>query len=128
MGGLYTEESVLQVALVTGVIGGGAAFLAGRALARTWRPFWHVVIYMALLGAAVRFVHFALFEATLISPASYAADTLYLFALGALAWRMTRAAQMATQYYWLYERTGPLTWRPRVPAEAVAEKSRTNTR
>ena len=64
--------------LVTGVIGGGAAFLAGRAIAQTWRPFWSVLIYMAMLGAAVRFVHFALFEATLLSPASYAADTLYL--------------------------------------------------
>ena len=61
---------------------------------------------MLLLGAAVRFVHFALFEATLLSPASYAADTFYLLVVGALAWRMTRAAQMATQYYWLYERPG----------------------
>ena len=128
MGSLYAEETLLQVVLVTGMIGGGAAFLAGRAIAQTWRPFWHVAAYMALLGGAVRFVHFALFEATLISPPSYAADTLYLFALGALAWRMTRAAQMATQYYWLYERTGPLTWRARVPGGDVAEKSRTDTR
>jgi hypothetical protein len=110
---LYAEESLLQVALVTGVIGGGAAFLAGRAIAGTWRPYWHVLIYMAMLGAAVRFVHFALFEGTLLSPASYVADTLYLIVVGSLAWRMTRAAQMATQYYWLYERTGPLTWRAR---------------
>ena len=56
-------------------------------------------------------MHFALFEATLLSPASYIADTLYLIVVSALAWRMTRAAQMATQYYWLYERTSPLTWR-----------------
>src|ERR1700753_2329013 len=101
MDSLYAEETWLQIALVTGVLGGGAAFLAGRAIAQTWRPFWHVLIYMAMLGAAVRFVHFALFEATLLSPASYAADTLWLILLGALAWRMTRAAQMATQYYWL---------------------------
>jgi hypothetical protein len=125
---LYGSESWLQVLLVTGVIGGGAAFLAGRAIAQTWRPFWHVLVYMAMLGAAVRFVHFALFEATLLSPASYAADTAYLLFLGATAWRMTRAAQMATQYYWLYERTGPLTWRERPPGEELAEKSRTNTR
>ena len=65
---LYAEESLLQVLLVTGLIGGGAAFLAGRAIAQTWRPFWHVVVYMALLGGAVRFVHFALFEGTLLSP------------------------------------------------------------
>jgi hypothetical protein len=113
MDGLYAEESLLQVALVTGMIGGGAAWLAGRAIAQTWRPFWHVIGYMLMLGAAVRFVHFALFEGSLLSPASYAADSLYLIALGALSWRVTRAAQMATQYYWLYERAGPLSWRRR---------------
>ena len=113
---LYAEESWLQVLLVTGVIGGGAAWLAGRAIAQTWRPFWHLVVYTALLGAAVRFVHFALFEATLIAPVSYAADTIYLLILAASAWRMTRAAQMATQYYWLFERTGPFSWRARANA------------
>ena len=33
------------------------------------------VAYTLLLGCAVRFVHFALFEGTLLSPASYGADT-----------------------------------------------------
>jgi hypothetical protein len=113
MNAIYESESLLQVLLVTGLIGGGAAFLAGRAIAATWRPFWHVVLYMLMLGCAVRFVHFALFGGTLIAPASYAADTIWLLILGALAWRMTRAAQMATQYYWLYERSGPFGWRPR---------------
>jgi hypothetical protein len=121
---LYASESALQVILVTGAIGGGAAFLAGRAIAGTWRPFWHMAAYMVLLGAAVRFVHFALFEAVLLSPASYAVDTLYLLAVGALSWRMKRAAQMATQYYWLYERTGPLTWRKRAPGEEIPGKNR----
>ena len=93
---LYAEESLLQVALVTGLIGGGAAFLAGRAVAQTWRPFWNVLLYMAMLGAAVRFVHFALFEGTLLSPASYTAATLYLVILVSLAWRMTPAAPVAT--------------------------------
>jgi hypothetical protein len=125
---LYASEGPLQVILVSGLIGGGAAFLAGRAIAATWRPFWHLVLYMALLGAAVRFVHFALFEATLLSPASYAADTLYLLLVGALAWRLTRAAQMATQYYWLYERTSPFTWRERTPGEQVPVNNRPVTR
>jgi hypothetical protein len=116
----YASESLLQIVLVTGIIGGGAAFLAGRGIAQTWRPFWNVLLYMAMLGAAVRFVHFALFEATLLSPLSYAVDTLYLVTISALAWRMTRAAQMATQYYWLYKRTGPLTWRARSDIEAVS--------
>ena len=113
MEGLYTEESLLQIIMVTGVIGGGAALLAGRAIARTWRPLGHLVAYMLMLGAGVRFVHFALFEATLLSPASYAADTLHLLAVGALSWRITRVNQMVRQYNWLYERAGLLNWRER---------------
>ena len=127
MDDLYASETLLQVILVTGLIGGGAAWLTGQAIARTWRPFWHVVVYIALLGAAVRFVHFALFQADLISPASYAVDTLYLLVLGVLAWRMTRAAQMATQYYWLFERTGPLTWRPRPASDKNINGTGSNT-
>ena len=113
MNDLYASESLGHILLVTGAIGGGAAWLAGQAIASTWRPFWHVLAYMALLGGGVRFVHFALFEAEFLSPLSYAADTLFLVAVSVLAWRMRRAAQMATQYYWLYERSGPLNWRPR---------------
>ena len=113
MGELYEFESWTEILLITGVLGGGAAWLAGRAIAGTWRPAWHVVGYLALLGAAIRFVHFALFDADLFSLLSYLADTLYVILVGSLAWRVTRAAQMARQYPWLYERTGPLTWRER---------------
>src|ERR1700676_3193868 len=121
---LYATASLTQILFCTGLIGGGAAWLCGRAIAQTWRPFWSVVVYMAMLGAAVRFVHFALFEGTLLSPASYLADTLYLIIMGSLAWRMTRAAQMATQYYWLYERTGPLTWRSRGTGDEIPGTNR----
>ena|ERR1700693_4295789 len=119
---IYATESPLQILLVTGLIGGGAAALAGRAIASTWRPFWHVIGYMALLGAAVRFVHFALFEADLLAPASYAADTAYLLAVGSLAWRVTRAGQMVTQYAWLYERTSPVSWRQKTALDGKPEK------
>lgn len=117
---LYAHETPLQILLVTGLIGGGAAWLTGRAIALTWRPTWHVVAYLVLLGAAVRFVHFALFQASLLSIASYAADTLFLLAVGGVAWRVTRARQMVTQYDWLYERAGPFNWRER----GSAQKSR----
>jgi hypothetical protein len=120
MGELYEHESLAQILFVTAIIGGGAAWLAGRALARTWRPIWHGAGYMLLLGAGVRFVHFALFEATLLSPLSYLADTVYLMAVGLLSWRITRAGQMARQYFWLYERTGILTWRPRADEAATS--------
>jgi hypothetical protein len=110
---LVASESWPEVLFITGVLGGGAAWLGGRAIAATWRPYWHVLGYMALLGAAVRFIHFALFDATLVAPLSYVADTAWLLAIGSLAWRMTRTRQMVRQYPWLYEQASPLTWRER---------------
>jgi hypothetical protein len=60
---LLSDESSLGVFLLVSVVmGGGAAWLAGRAIAATWRPWWHVALYMAILGLAVRFMHFALFD------------------------------------------------------------------
>jgi len=120
MDGLYETETWPQILFVTGILGGGAAWATGRAIADTWRPYWQLVAYMVLLGGAVRFAHFALFDATLLSVPSYLADMLYLLAVGSISWRMTRARRMVTQYGWLYERSGPFTWRERVPPVAEA--------
>jgi hypothetical protein len=113
MGSLYATETFLQVMFVTGILGGAAAWATGHALAETWRPFRQLAGYMLLLGGAVRFIHFALFEGELLSVPSYLADMLYLLAVGSLSWRMTYARRMVTQYRWLYRRTSPLTWRER---------------
>lgn len=115
---LYGSENWLQVLFVTVLIGGGAAWLTGRAVAETWRPFWHALAYIALLGMAVRYVHFALFEGPLLSVIPYAVDTAFLLIVGSLSWRIALAAQMVRQYPWLYERSSPLTWRMR-PHAAV---------
>jgi hypothetical protein len=113
LGEIYATESWLQVLFVTGILGGGAAWLTGRACADTWRPITHVLGYALLLGAAVRFFHFALFEAELLSLPPYLVDTAYLTAVGCLSWRIMRTTRMVTQYRWLYERTSPVTWRER---------------
>ncbi len=115
MSELYAQETWLQVVMVTGVIGGGAALMAGRAISSTWRPYWYVVMYILLLSAAVRFLHFALFHGDILSVASYLVDAAYLVAMGSLSFRITRTNQMARQYPWLYERTGPFSWRERGP-------------
>ena len=87
-------------------MGGGAAWLSGRAIAATWRPWLHVAGYMLILGAAVRFIHFALFEGTLLSPQFYAVDTVVCLIFGFLGFRVTRVAQMTTQYGWINARGG----------------------
>jgi len=108
---LYAGENTGAVLLVTGVLGGGAAWLAGRAVALSWRSPLHVVLAVALLAAAARFIHFALFGGNLVSLPSFGCDFAILLVVGLIAWRATRAAQMARQYPWLYARTGPLSWR-----------------
>ena len=112
-GEIYATESAVQILFVTAIIGGGAAALAGRAIAGTWRPYSQVIGYMLLLGASVRFMHFALFGADLLSLASYLVDFAWLLAVGSLSWRVRRSKQMVSQYPWLYERAGPLNWRQR---------------
>ena len=99
--------------ILTVIIGGGAAFLAGRGLAKSWKPFWRVFVYMALLAGAVRFFHQALFHGDLLSPYYYLVTYAILVAACTLGFRWMRTTQMVSQYRWLYVRTSPLTWRHR---------------
>ena len=113
---LYASENIFQVLFVTLVLGGSCAFLAGRAIAATWRSIWVAAAAMIPMGLAVRFVHFALFNETLLMPRTYAVETLVLMAIAYLSFQRTRARQMVSQYYWLYEPNGPLSWRLRQDA------------
>ena len=105
-------DNVLWIFLLLTVgIGGAAAYASGKAIAQTWRPFRQVPLYCLLLAAGVRFCHFALFEEPLLSPVSYAVDFLVALLCAALGFRLVRARQMATQYRWLFTRSGVLGWR-----------------
>jgi hypothetical protein len=112
---LYEEGSLGIFLLVTIILGGGAAALAGRAIALTWRPWWQIVLYMLILGGAVRFIHFALFGGTLLSLHYYMVDSMVCIGFGFIGFRTARAAQMFTQYSWIYQPGGPLRWRRKPP-------------
>jgi hypothetical protein len=114
-GAFYEEDSFGVFLLVTVVLGGGAAWLAGRAVAETWRPWWQVVLYSLLLGTAVRFIHFALFGGTLLSLHYYAVDSAICLASGFFGFRTARALQMVNQYRWINTPDGLLGWRRKVP-------------
>ena len=101
--------------LVTVILGGGAAFIAGRAVAQTWRPWRQGVLYMLILGAAVRFIHFALFGGTLLSLHYYGVDSAICLAFGLIGFQAARAAQMVSQYRWINQPNGPLRWRRKTP-------------
>jgi hypothetical protein len=115
MGAVFYEGSLGVFVLITIVLGGGAAALAGRAIAVTWRPWWQVAVYMLILGAAVRFLHFALFGGTLLSLHYYVIDSAICMALGFLGFRAARVAQMVAQYRWINEPNGWLRWRRKQP-------------
>ena len=107
---LFVEDSIWIFLIMTVIIGGGAAYLSGRGLASKWRPIWMAVAYMFALGLALRFFHFALFKAELLSLHYFITDTLVLIAGTLLGYRVTRVNQMVNQYPWLYQRSGPLNW------------------
>lgn len=108
---IYGNEPLRDVVLVTIIIGGLCAWLTGRAIARTWRSAWQVLLAMLLLACALRFIHFALFGGTLLAWPAYLVDLAAILVIALTAWRRARMLQMTRQYYWLYAPLGPLTWR-----------------
>jgi hypothetical protein len=97
--------------LVTCVLGGSAAYLSGRAIAQTWRPYRMVPLYMLGIAAGIRFVHHALFGGPLLSAPSLAVDYMVTIVAASAGYRIVRAGQIACQYGWLFDRAGPFGWR-----------------
>jgi hypothetical protein len=92
---------------LTVVLIGGAAVLAGRAVALNWKPAWQVVLAAVGLTLADRFLVFALFEGELLSPWGFLVHFAVILVLGLVAWRIARTGKMVGQYPWRYERTSP---------------------
>ena len=120
---IYEEPSLWHFVIVTCLLGGGAAWISGRSTSRAWRPWLSLFFSVLGLGIAVRFVHHALFGGTMFSLHYYVVDTVFLLIVGTIGYRFTLARQMVTQYGWLFEQTGPFSWRSRQPPET--QKSET---
>lgn len=110
MTGVLWEVGPVPFVLVTIVLGGGAAYLTGRAVALTWRTWAQLGGYLVVLTFAVRFIHYALFSGTLMSAHYALIDVVLLGALAALGQRVTRRRQMLSQYGWLYAPGSLLSW------------------
>lgn len=95
---------------VTLMLGGGAAWMMGQSLAKTWRPIWQVFIYALLLGLADRFMIFALFDGELLSFKSFMVDSATLLIIGLGSWRFNQVSMMVKQYPWLYRRASYFHW------------------
>ena len=107
---LLWEVTIWEFLFITVILAGGAAYLTGRAVAIAWTGHVQLVVYVFLLTCATRFIHFALFDGTLLSIHYFIVDFILLLVFAVLGQRMTRARQMATQYSFQYERSGPLNW------------------
>jgi uncharacterized protein DUF6867 len=110
---LSDDQSLGVFLLISVVLGGVAALLAGRAIAITWRPWWHVALYMVPLAFAVRFLHYALFDGKFLTLHYYLVDYAVCLGAGLLGFRVTRVTQMVSRYSWINERDGPFRWRRR---------------
>ena len=108
---LFVERDIWIFLILTVVLGGGAAFLAGRGLASKWRPLWMAVLAMVPLTLGLRFLHYALFGEDLTSLHYLVTDFIILLAFCLLGYRLTIAKKMVRQYPWLYETAGPLGWK-----------------
>ena len=84
---LYDTGNGWVFLLVTVIIGGSAAFLSGRAIAQTWRPYWHIPLYMVPIAASVRFFHYALFHEPMLSLQNYIVDFAVVLAAASLGYR-----------------------------------------
>jgi hypothetical protein len=108
---LFVEQDTWIFIILTCILGGGAAFAAGRSLALGWRPYYLLFIYMLIFTCGIRFLHFGLFQSELLSVKYYISHGLVIQLSALLGYRMTMARQMAEKYPFAFERAGLLSWR-----------------
>jgi hypothetical protein len=116
---LTDERSLWIFLFATVALGGIAAYLAGRAIAADWRPWWHVALYMLVLAFAVRFIHYSVFQSRFLTLHYYLVDLAVCLVFGLIGFRTMRVRQMVERYSWINERAGLFGWRRRVPNRAA---------
>ena len=117
------EQAVADINAAGGVLGKKLALQVGddacdpkqaRSVAEKFAS--AKIPFVVLLACATRFLHYALFGGSLLSPTGFLIDLVWIGLCATVAYRMTRAAKMVRQYPWLYERAGLFGWRDRRPA------------
>ena len=106
-----TDSGLIAFCVLTG-LGTLASIAAGRSFAASWSPMWLVLPSMIALAAGVHFLHYALFQENLASAYYYGVTLLILLIFACLGYRSKRAAQMGSQYRWMFHNEG-MFWRDR---------------
>ena len=107
----FVEQNTWIFLILTCILGGTAAFAAGRNLAQGWRPYGLLFVYMLIFTFGIRFLHFALYQSELLSLQYYVSHGLVIQLSALLGFRLTMAQQMVSKYPFAYERTSLLTWK-----------------
>jgi predicted MFS family arabinose efflux permease len=107
----FEEASFWPFVILTLGLGGWTARTAGRSLANSWRPIALLPIIVLPLAASIRFLHFALYGASLFSGRYFLSD--YAFVLVFALWGyLTRHSELMKGLYpWAFKRYGPIGWR-----------------
>ena len=116
--------TLIILIVTTLAVGAGAAWMTGRAAALTWRPYWMAVLYFVPLTFGFRFIYYVFAHGQFLTLTGVAASFVYIFVIGSVAFRVTKAGLMARQYPWLYQRTSPFTWAPRNSGAVSPEAGR----
>lgn len=114
MQGLFFESDTgarYALRFVVLLIGFWTAWRTGRAVADGWGNPPLVVAYTFLLGALMRFLHYSLFQGPFLSLGFYVLDVAILLVFAFAGFRHRRTEQMSQNYYWLYEKSSPFSWR-----------------
>lgn len=114
MQGLFFESDTgarYVLRLLVLLLGFWTAWRTGKAVADGWNNYPLVIVYTLLLGFMMRFLHYALFQGPFLSLEYYVIDVALLIVFSTAGFRHRRTQQMTNNYYWLYEKTSPFSWK-----------------
>jgi hypothetical protein len=105
---LLPETGAVEIGLrlFIDLLGIMAAMAAGRSFANSWSPLALILPSAIALGAALHFLHSALFEEDLFSGYYLLAIIVVMLFFAAFGYRAKRALQMGSQYRWLFHSEG----------------------
>ncbi|MDQ0457128.1 DUF6867 family protein [Rhizobium paknamense] len=110
---LFESDTGVRVVLrlMVVLLGFWTAWRTGKAVADGWGVYAQVVVYTLLLGFVLRFLHYSLFQGPMLDGLYYAIDVVTLLVFSTAGFRFRRTNQMVNNYYWLFEKTSPLSWK-----------------
>jgi hypothetical protein len=114
MQGLFFESDTgvrMFLRFLVLILGFWTAWRSGRAAAEGWNGYPSVIVYTLLLGVAMRFLHYALFQGPFLNPFYYVLDVVLLMVFSVAGFRIRRTRQMVQNYYWLYQANSVFSWK-----------------